>query len=381
MIETDNNTPANGADSQARDVEDSPTTNQDRAESANQTANDVVEWLGPLVKAEDDPTAGSYPEPPQLNRTTALEWLANPENSQWKGDKRAKAQEDFDTMDNLWMKVTKVKIHTRSQEPALRAVINSVCTATLDPSRTNQILTAAELCKIRRLTRVQLQPLLKNHLLNYEELTPWVDEFLRVYMPRAVFAWKNRLRQNRSKTPIVGADQNNQKETLETVVDPRLSSRAASNVPHHNAKRKLEASNAQIGPPRKTRAANIQHQTQHILSQQSLPFVRREIELSLEKTSEYAIVATAAIIEPAELFNDAVSASHLSFRLLQQIVIREGGDFANVGKTFEIWDPLERVSIKGDFQLRNAIGLQWLRAMYAEDQSVFRLEVRSIYKY
>ena len=53
----------------------------------------------------------------------------------------------------------------------------------------------------------------------------------------------------------------------------------------------------------------------------------------------------------------------------------------NIGKQFEIWDPLEKVSIRNDFQLRNAIGLQWARMMYVEDQSAFRLEIRPMYRY
>jgi hypothetical protein len=52
--------------------------------------NEVAEWLGSLVKGEEDPTAASYPDPPDLNRTTVEAWFARVENSRWKGDKRAK---------------------------------------------------------------------------------------------------------------------------------------------------------------------------------------------------------------------------------------------------------------------------------------------------
>jgi hypothetical protein len=59
------------------------------------------------------------------------------------------------------------------------------------------------------------------------------------------------------------------------------------------------------------------------------------------------------------------------------MLILEGGDFADVGKTFEIWDPAENTSIESDFQLRNAISLQWVKMIYAGDQSMFKLVVRS----
>jgi hypothetical protein len=32
--------------------------------------NKVAKWLGSLVKGEEDPTAASYPNPLNLNRTT-----------------------------------------------------------------------------------------------------------------------------------------------------------------------------------------------------------------------------------------------------------------------------------------------------------------------
>jgi hypothetical protein len=43
--------------------------------------DNIVEWLGNLVKGEEDPTAASYPEPPDLTRVTVMEWFAKPENS------------------------------------------------------------------------------------------------------------------------------------------------------------------------------------------------------------------------------------------------------------------------------------------------------------
>jgi hypothetical protein len=383
MTEGGNIKLANPANSQTREDADSHMTGLNTGESANQTPNDVQEWLGALVKAENDPTADSYPGPPQLNKTTALAWLTKPENNRWEGDKRAKEQRDFNVMDELWTKVTGIEISTRTKGLALRGLINNACETTLDLTCTKKPVTPAELLKIRHLTRAKLEPLLKNHLLSYNELTPWMDEFLRVYMPRAVFAWKNWVRQNRVKLPAGGAGRDGQKDMPgKTAVDSQQPSRAASAAPRpKKAKRKPEDSNTPEGPPKKTRNTNIQGETQHNLSQQPLPFVRREIELSVDNNSDYAIIATAAIIEPAELSNAVVSASHLSFDLLRQIATKAGGDFANIGKNFEIWDPLERVSIRNDFQLRNSIGLQWARMMYVEDQLVFRLEIRPMYRY
>ena len=383
MTEGGNNKQANPADSQTREDGDSHMTGLNTEESANQTSNDVQEWLGELVKGEVDPTAASYPDPPQLNKTTALAWLTKPENNRWKGDKKAKEQQDFLVMDKLWTKVTGIEIYARTKGLALRGIINSICETTLDRTRTNKLVTPAELLKVRHLTRERLEPLLKNHLMSYSELTPWMDEFLRVYMPRAVFAWKNWVRQNRVKLPAGGAGRDDQRDKPgKTAVDSQQPSRAASAVPRpKKAKRKPEDSSRLEGPPKKTCNTTIQRETQHNLSQQPLPFVRREIELSVDNKSDYAIIATAAIIEPVELSNVVVSASHLSFDLLRQVATKEGGDFTNIGKGFEIWDPLERVSIRNDFQLRNAIGLQWARMMYVEDQSVFRLEIRSMYRY
>jgi hypothetical protein len=328
--------------------------------------NEVAEWLGSLVKGEEDPTAASYPDPPDLNRTTAEAWFARLENSRWKGDKRAKNQQDFDMMDELWTKITGMKINKRGDGPALRDEICNVCSSTLDSKQTEKAVTAAEFCKLRQQTRENLRPHLQNHLLSYDELTPWIDNFLRVYMPRAVFHWKNQLRQLRSKTQGTEDDPHGKKKTA---------SGAGATSP--KSKRKTADSNEQKGPAKKTCSQIIERQIQHTQPREHLPFVRREIEISHERTSEYIIGATAALIEPIHLPTAVVSASHLSFALLQQMLILEGGDFADVGKTFEIWDPAENTSIESDFQLRNAIGLQWVKMIYAGDQSMFKLVVRS----
>ena len=185
-------------------------------------------------------------------------------------------------------------------------------------------------------------------------------------MPRGVFHWKNQLRQQRSKSQVPEDDPNSKRKTASSV---------GATSPKN--KRKPENSDTQKGPAKKARSKTIKPQIQHARAREPLPFVRQEIEISHERTSEYVIAATAALIEPIDLSTAVVSASHLSFALLQQMLIQEGGEFADVGKTFEIWDPAENSSIESDFQLRNAIGLQWVKMVHARDQSMLKLVVRS----
>lgn len=138
-----------------------------------------------------------------------------------------------------------------------------------------------------------------------------------------------------------------------------------------------ENSDVQKGSVKKTHNKRIEYQIQHTLPREPLPFIHWEIEISYERTSEYVIAAIAALIEPIHLSSGVVSAAHLSFALLQLMIIREGWDFVDVGKTFEIWDPAGNTSIEGEFQLRNAIGLQWVKMIHVEDQSTFKLVVCS----
>jgi hypothetical protein len=327
--------------------------------------DDVAEWLGNLVKGEEDPTAASYPESPHLTRATAMEWFAKPENSRWKSNKRSKIQQDFDTMDALWKKITGMKIQKQGDSPALREEICNVCQSTLNLNKTDKAITAPEARKLRQLTREKLRPHLQNLVLSFDELTPWIDNFLRVYMPRGVFHWKNRLRQQRSSS--LGPDDEPNSKSKKV-------SGAGTTPP--KTKRKAEGSDMQKSPAKRIRSRTMEQRILPTPPREPPPFLQREIEISHERTSEYTIAATAALIAPIDLPNAVASPSHLSFNLLQQVIIREGGEFAGVGEGFEIWDPVENTLITNDFQLRNAIGLQWVTIIHTKDQLMFKLVIR-----
>jgi hypothetical protein len=232
-------------------------------------------------------------------------------------------------------------------------------------NKTDKAITAPEARKLRQLTREKLRPHLQNLVLSFDELTPWIDNFLRVYMPRGVFHWKNRLRQQRSSS--LGPDD-----------EPNSKSKKASGAgtTPPKTKRKAEDSDMPKPPAKRTRSKTTEQRTLHTLPREPPPFLQREIEISHKSTPEYIIVATSALIAPIDLPNSVASPSHLSLNLLEQVITREGGEFAGVGEGLEIWDPVENTPITNDFQLRNAIGLQWVAMIHIKDQLMFKLVIR-----
>jgi len=339
--------------------------------------NAVTEWLDELQKGEQDPTAASYPDTSELNRDTAMAWFQKPENSRWKGHKRGKKQEDYNDMEELWTKITGMKIilrasarkpkpaeiQQRQDVPPLRDLISSVCQSVLTLGGNT---TPSEYLKLRYLTRVELQPHLQNLVLSFEELTPWIDHFLRVYMPRPVYQWKNSMRQPNA----LGSSQGKEGE-------PSNEGKTNAKTRGASPKNKRKAEDLTLSKERLKKTRNVTTDFQMQSRGELLPFIHREIEVSLEHTANYVIAATAALIQPVRLPSAVLSVSHLSFDLLQRLIIQEGGDFAEVGKTLEIWDPTEDSLISNDFQLRNAIGLQWVKTSHAQDESMFKLVVRS----
>jgi hypothetical protein len=90
-------------------------------------------------------------------------------------------------------------IHKKSQTPALQDEICRAYEEILDQDQTHETVAEADLRKPRIQTRQRLQTHLQGHLIGFDDLTPWVDHFLRTYIPRGVFNLKNQLRNVKSR--------------------------------------------------------------------------------------------------------------------------------------------------------------------------------------
>jgi hypothetical protein len=327
--------------------------------------NEVPEWLEDPSKTNVEPDPASYPKGDELTYEAALAWIRDPKNRQWKLSKKAGKQQDFQMMDDLWTKVTGMAIFKKNRNPALRVEICCACEEVLDQNQTHEAVSEAELRKLRMRTRQRLLPHLQGHLIGIDDLTTWIDHFLRIYMPRGVFHWKNQLRNfksRRGESPLPQAQTASNAPTGSAAP-------AAPAAPAATVHQKRQGS---AEPDKEAKKICINQPAQRYLPLSPLhPFRYQEMLITDCRTSKSIMAAMAAFISPSTLCSDIASSNHLSLELLKQI-LGEGGDET----TFEVWDPDRNTIIKSDFQLANVIGLQWGRIQAGNGHCVFKLEIR-----